>query len=265
MDTLVQIIKDFFIPGSSTLLIIGAAIGVVLLQLKSKWRKWGRIWLTGLIAFYWIIATPFGATLLEAGLSGRYKPIETTADIEGVEAIVILGGGSINLRSHGEVFSLLISASALRGMEGIRLEGMMEEPSVIVSGGSNPFLGGGTPESTLLLDMLLDAGIPRDRIILETASQSTREQARYLKTILADRAIDDFILVTSPIHMPRSMAVFQAHGMNPIPGPCAPRSEGLDGGIPIFPSWVALDASTAALREYMALGYYWVRGWLSSP
>lgn len=264
MDSLVQVIKDFFIPGSSTFLIIAAAIGVVLLQLNQKWRKWGRIWLTSLIVFYWIIATPLGATLLEAGLSGRYAPIESAAETEGAEAIVILGGGSINLRARGEVFSLLISASALRGMEGIRLEAMMEEPSIIVSGGSNPFLGGGTPESTLLLDILLDAGIPRERIILETASQSTREQASYLKAMLADLGIDKFILVTSPIHMPRSMAVFQAYGMKPIPGPSAPRSEGLDGGIPIFPSWLALDASQAAMREYMAVGYYWVRGWLST-
>jgi uncharacterized SAM-binding protein YcdF (DUF218 family) len=136
---------------------------------------------------------------------------------------------------------------------------------VIVSGGSNPFLGGGTPESVLLLDMLLEAGIPGEQIILESDSQSTREQAKRIKPILEDRGIDQFLLVTSPIHMRRSMVVFEAHGMVPIPSPSALRSEGFNGNLSILPSWIALDASQAAIREYMALGYYWLRGWLRAP
>ena len=265
LDSVIQFIKDFLIPGSSTFLIIGAAIGVILLFLKEKWPKWGRAWLAALVVFYWIISTPMGAIVLEAGLSGKYDSIETTAQADDAEAIVVLGGGSINLRSRGEVFSLLISASALRAMEGIRLYEMMDDPLVIISGGSNPFLGGGTPESILLSDMLMDAGIPGDRIILETESRSTREQAKKIKPLLEDRDIDSFILVTSPIHMGRSVAVFEAHGMYPIPSPSALRSEGFDGKIAILPSWIALDASQAAFREYMAIGYYWIRGWLRSP
>jgi uncharacterized SAM-binding protein YcdF (DUF218 family) len=262
---MIQFIKDYLIPGSSTFLIIGVAIGVILLYTKDRWAKLGKAWLTLLIIFYWIISTQLVAIVLEAGLSGRTEPIEIRDQAEGAEAIVVLGGGSINLRSRGEVFSLLISASALRAMEGIRLYELMDEPLVIVSGGSNPFLGGGTPESILLLDMLLDSGIPGDHIILETESRSTREQAEKIKPLLENMDIDNFILVTSPIHMKRSMAVFEAHGMDPIPSPSALRSEGFDGKIGILPSWIALDASQSAFREYMALGYYWFRGWLSSP
>lgn len=265
MDAVVQFIKDYLIPGSSTFLIIGAAIGVILLYTKDRWAKWGKVWLTSLVVFYWIISTPMGAIGLEAGLSGKFESIETTLETKDASAIVILGGGSVNLRSREEVFSLLIGASALRAMEGIRLYEMMEDPLVIVSGGSNPFLGGGTPESVLLLDMLLDAGVPGEKVLLETASQSTIEQAKKIKPILEDRNIERFILVTSPIHMKRSMAVFKAHGMDPIPSPSARRSEGFNGTIAILPSWIALDASQSAIREYMALGYYWVRGWLRSP
>lgn len=265
LDSLIQFIKDYLIPGSSTFLIIGAALGVVLLFLKDKWPRYGRVWLAVLVVFYWAISTPAGAIVLEAGLKGNIESIETLEEAEGAEAIVILGGGSINLRSRGEVFSLLISASALRAMEGIRLYELMEEPLVIVSGGSNPFLGGGTPEAILLLDLLMDAGIPGDHILLETDSQSTREQAKNIKPILQGMRIESFVLVTSPIHMKRSMAVFEAHGMQPIPSPSATRSEGFNGSIAIFPSWIALDSSQAAFREYMAVGYYWIRGWLSSP
>ena len=265
LEFFVQFVKDYFIPGSSTFLIIGAVIGVILLYSGKRPNRWGRTWLTILVVFYWVVSTPLGAIALESGLTGKFEPIESLSDAGDAEAVIILGGGSVNLRSRGEVFSLLISASALRAMEGIRLYDLLDEPLMIVSGGSNPFLGGGTPESFMLEDMLMDAGIPEDAIVLESASQSTREQAMKLGPILDEYDVDGFVLVTSAIHMKRSIAVFEAHGMNPIPSPSALRSEGFDGSIAIFPSWIALDASQAAMREYMALGYYWVRGWLSPP
>jgi uncharacterized SAM-binding protein YcdF (DUF218 family) len=214
--------------------------------------------------FYWVLSSPLGATLLEAGLAGSYRSIETSEELSNIQAIVILGGGSINLRSRGEVVSQLASASALRALEGIRLYRLAEDPLIILSGGKNPLLGGGTPESELLLQVFSDARISVDRIFLESESQNTREQAQILSGMLDEMQIDRFVLVTSPVHMRRSMAVFQSFGMSPIPGPSTPRSESLmDKGLIIFPSWIALDVSQEAMREYLALGYYWVRGWLN--
>jgi uncharacterized SAM-binding protein YcdF (DUF218 family) len=263
MDTILQIIKDYFIPGSATLLVLGLAFGVILLYLGDRSRRWGRIWLTVLAIGYWIISTPLGAKALETGLSVGYKPLETSQGLEGVDAVVILGGGAINLKSRGEIVTLLVTESALRTMEGIRMYEFLDDPLMIVSGGSNPFLGGGRPESELMAQLLLDAEIPDERIILETESQSTKEQAQNLKSVLESYQIDSFVLVTSPIHMRRSIAVFEGEGLHPIPSPSSMISEVFsDGGLGIFPSWVALDVSQAAFRESMALTYYWLRGWL---
>jgi uncharacterized SAM-binding protein YcdF (DUF218 family) len=263
MDGFLQIIKDYFIPGSATFLVIGLALGVILLYIGERTRRWGRIWLTALAIGYWIISTPLGAKALEAGLSIGYKPLEASEELENVDAIIILGGGSINLKSRGKIITLLITESALRTMEGIRVYEMLDDPLVIVSGGSNPFLGGGRPESELMAEMLLDADIPEERILLETLSQSTKDQASKLKPVFEEHDINNFILITSPIHMRRSMAVFEREGFKPIPGPSSMISEVFsDGGLGIFPSWIALDTSQAAFREYMALTYYWVRGWL---
>lgn len=263
MDFILQIIKDFFIPGSATFLVIALAVGVALLYFRERARRWGKIWLTTLAVMYWILSTPFGAKVLEAGLSVGYEHLETSESVEDVDAVIVLGGGSINLKSRGEIITLLITESALRTMEGIRLYDLLDDPWVIVSGGINPFLGGGMPESELMAGLLIDAGVPEDRIILETLSQSTREQASKLKPVLQEYEIERFVLVTSPIHTRRSMAVFEVEGLDPIPSPSSSISEVFtDGGIGIFPSWVALDASQAAMREYMALIYYWVRGWL---
>jgi uncharacterized SAM-binding protein YcdF (DUF218 family) len=263
MDIILQIIKDYFIPGSATFLVIGLAAGVILLHIAERTRRWGRIWLTALAIGYWIISTPLGTRILETGLSGGYEPLESAESIESIDAVIILGGGSINLKSRGEVITLLITESALRTMEGIRLYELLDDPLIIVSGGSNPFLGGGKPESEMMAELLLNADVPEDRIILETLSQSTREHGSKIKPVLEANDIENFVLVTSPIHMRRSMAVLEGVGLKPIPSPSTLVSEVFsDGGIGILPSWVALDSSQAAFREYMALAYYWVRGWL---
>jgi uncharacterized SAM-binding protein YcdF (DUF218 family) len=263
MEALLQFIKDYLIPGSPTFLLLGVVIGVILLYARGRAKKVGHIWLTVLAAGYWILSTPLGAKTIEAGLAHGMDPIKTVEDVEGANAIVVLGGGSINLRTREEVLSLLVSESALRAMEGIRLYKLMEEPFVVISGGSNPFLGEGTPESELMVALFIDQGVPKKDILIESVSQSTREQAQKLKPILAREGIERFVLVTSPIHMRRAIAVFEAHGMEPIPGPSSLLSEVFDvAGIGILPSWVALDSSQAAMREYMALTYYWARGWL---
>jgi uncharacterized SAM-binding protein YcdF (DUF218 family) len=263
METILQIIKSHFIPGSGTFLVIFLAVGVILLYAGKRLRDWGKIWLAVLAISYWIISAPLGAKLLEAGLSGSYTPLEEAEQVENIDAVVVLGGGTINLKTRGEIITLLITESALRTMEGIRLYEILDDPLMIVSGGSNPFLGGGRPESELMAELLMNAGVPEDRIILETSSQSTREQASELKPVFEAYEIERFVLVTSQIHMRRSMAVFESAGLDAIPSPSTLVSEVFDdGGWGIFPSWVALDSSQAAFREYMALAYYWIRGWL---
>ena len=266
MNFLVQFIKDYLIPGSTTFLILCLAVGVTLLFFDEKFRKWGKIWLSGLLLFYWIISSPLGARMLESGLVRSYPAIETKTDADHAQAIVVLGGGSVNLRSRGDVISFPVTASALRALEGARIYRLLDNPIVIASGGSNPNLGGGIPESELLLEMLRDTGVPDDRIEIESNSQSTQEQAENLKGLLQANNISSFVLVTSPIHMLRSMAVFEAQGMNPVAGPASLHSEGfLEDTFILLPSRFALDASQSAMREYLALLYYWANGWLKAP
>lgn len=266
MAIILQFIKDYFIPGSTIFLILGLLLGVVMLYFGARAKKWARAWLTVLLAGYWIMSTPLGAKGLAAILAGPYAPIDSPAEADMAQAVVILGGGSVNLRSKGQAISILVGESALRTMEGARLYKLAEEPLVVVSGGENPFMGGGTPESEMIFNLLQELDVPEERIILESISQSTREQAQRLRPLLEKHQIDQFILVTSPLHMHRSLAVFRANGMKPIPGPSALLTDVfLDSSSLVLPSWLALDASQAAMREFMALTYYWARGWLRAP
>ena len=73
------------------------------------------------------------------------------------------------------------------------------------------------------------------------------------------------LLVTSAIHMPRSVAVFRGVGMNVIPSPTDISILDLrnDGLFNWLPSVGALGSTSRAVHEYIGLVVYWMRGWLA--
>jgi len=81
-----------------------------------------------------------------------------------------------------------------------------------------------------------------------------------LKAILQARHAEHFVLVTSPTHMKRAVAVFRAAGLAPYPSVTRVRSEGLPDGWALLPYESYLRLSSDAIYDYLALGYYWVRG-----
>lgn len=58
--------------------------------------------------------------------------------------------------------------------------------------------------------------IDSEKVVVETASINTADQAHELAAIVHDQP---FYLVTSAIHMPRSMALCQQQGLHPIAAP----------------------------------------------
>jgi uncharacterized SAM-binding protein YcdF (DUF218 family) len=160
--------------------------------------------------------------------------------------------------------NVLSDASVLRGLEGARLYHQLNDPWVIASGGTDTRSGRSTPESIPLKQLLLAQGVPAGRILLESASGDTYEQALYLKDLLASHGIQRFILVTSPIHMGRAMATFRAQGLDPIAGAALQRGEG-QAAEGFLPSGDALRSSQLVMREILATVYYAVTGRFASP
>ena len=266
MNPLVEVVKSFFIPGSITFLMFGLIVGVALLYFQGAAAKWGKRWLTLLAVLYWTLSTPLCSNTLEAILSHGYETQASPVELERLEAIVVLGGGSSTLRSDTQEMDALSKPGILRVWEGARLYGNMDQPWVVVSGGMNERAGALTPESIPMRDMMIDLGVPADQILLEASSQNTYEQALRLRSLLDAHGIENFVLVTSPTHMRRAMATFIGRGFNPIPSSSAQHVEGFLSDQWVFlPDSDALEASRLAMREGMALIYYALRGWLSPP
>lgn len=266
MDLPLEFIKAYLIPGSESFLLLGLLLGVILIYLSQATRKWGDVLLGGLAVLYLLMSMPIVARGLEHALLDGSQPIRDVSGAGGAETIVVLAGGSATYRAGGGEINELSDATSLRVIEAARLFKLLGGAEVLVSGGAGVEVGILTPESVPMQEELVAAGVPADRIRLESHSGSTREQAVNLADLMAASGNPRFVLVTSPIHMRRALGAMRLEGLDPVPSPSAQHSEGhvvTLGGL--IPHPAALDASEAAIREALALGYYRLKGWIKLP
>jgi uncharacterized SAM-binding protein YcdF (DUF218 family) len=195
-------------------------------------------------------------------LTAGYRPLASAADAHGATVVVVLGAGSVNLRTAGRQLSLVTMEGGLRVLEAARLFELLNGPLVIASGGITEHDGRAAPESVAMQRALIELGVRADRIVLESESRNTREEAVIIKRMLADRGVTEFVLVTSSLHMRRSMLAFEREGMHPIPSPSPLLPDRSVQRPRWLPSDLWLQIGDSALYEWLARGYYWWQGWL---
>jgi uncharacterized SAM-binding protein YcdF (DUF218 family) len=219
-----------------------------------------RRFLYVLVAGYWLLSTRAGAELLVAGIGSGFRPIETREDARGADVIVVLSGGGDSYRQAGVVVAVPSRSTILRALEGARVFRAIGARLVIASGGivyPDIHL---RPESQMLRETLVRAGVPADRIVEENGSRTTRDEARIVAAMLAREGTKKVILVTSPTHVRRSMAVFRAAGLDPVPSAAPLVSDQMPPPSWVFPNYSALYLSDVAIYDYAATLYYWLLG-----
>jgi uncharacterized SAM-binding protein YcdF (DUF218 family) len=109
---------------------------------------------------------------------------------------------------------------------------------------------------------------PED-IVIERESWDTADQARILWDMLGD---EPFLIVASASHMPRTMALLEAQGLNAIPAPtdyATDPSTSLSWDAPriyrLYPEARSLWRSERAVYGYLGLLWAQVTGRLSAP
>lgn len=238
----------------------GALILVGTLALVMRRRALGA-WLSfaGLL-WIWLWALPAVSDWIGWSLEGRYAP-QALESVPSADAILVLGG-AVRGTAPPRLFPDL-NASADRVWHGARLYHAGKASLVILSGGHLPWSTAEGPEAHAMLQFLIDLGVPEDRVLLETRSGTTRENALETAGLLEARGIERVLLVTSAEHMRRAEATFRAAGVSVVPAPtdyevlAAPERTLLD----YLPDAQSLAASSEALREYLGLWVYRWRGW----
>jgi uncharacterized SAM-binding protein YcdF (DUF218 family) len=259
---MLDVLKENLRPTDITFMLLLLTPGTVLLFVPAL-ARWGRRWLAAVVLVYAVLSTQVGASLLARSLSHGYRPLTSAEEARGAQAIVILGGGSINVRAAGRQLSSVTTDAGLRVLEAARLFDLLNQPLVIASGGVTERDPAAVPESVTLQQVLIGLGVGPDRIVLESESKNTRDEVVILKRMLAERGLTRFVLVTSPLHMRRSMLAFEQQDLHPIPSPALLVPERLRGGSAVLPTNLWLSIGADAVYEWLARAYYWWQGWLA--
>ncbi len=241
-----------------TLCLVLVPLGLALMHWR--WRRLGG----GLIAFGlgWLLlwSLPVPSFWLRASLE-RQVAQQSAADYPDVPAIVALGGGVQGSRP-GWRNGPHLSAAADRVWFAAQLYHAGRAPLVILVGGLASDEGLGEPEANAMATFIQDLGVPASALLLESRSRNTWENALYTKRLMNEHHIARVLLVTSAMHMPRAMAIFRKQGIAIIPAPTDFEATPPDG--PWLLRWLpdvdALEGSSRALKEYLGLWVYRMRG-----
>ena len=116
-----------------------------------------------------------------------------------------------------------------------------------------------------MTDFLVEFGVPNNRIISESKSKNTRENALYTKGMMDSLKIHTIALVTSSLHMRRSVGTFSKLGFDVIPVGSRlfriPKKRERFDPFTLIPNVGNLSLSTQAIYEYFALILYKILNW----
>ncbi len=110
--------------------------------------------------------------------------------------------------------------------------------------------------------LALELGVPESRIIIETKSRNTMENAVNLAKMLSSTQARRIGLVTSALHMPRSVKVFQEEFPNDTIVPVPVNylySPDWSNPRAYMPSADTLAKSHYALHEWIGMVWYIIR------
>jgi len=240
--------------------------GIVLVR---RYPRLTQAILAAALAVLFIAGNRWVSTALARSLEWRYLP---PAEVPEAGVIVVLGGGT--QAADYPRSTVEINGAGDRMLYAIQLYNEGKAPFLLMSGGYIEWLND-NPVSPAedMAQLAMTFGVPAEAIWLQPESQNTYEGAVYSAQILRERGIDRALLVTSALHMPRSVALFEAQGIDVVPLPTdytvtQREWEDLTRGslqemvISLVPNVSNLSVTTTVMKEYIGMLVYSLRGWM---
>ncbi|RZM77863.1 YdcF family protein [Leptolyngbya iicbica] len=249
---------------------LGLASVLMAVTVWGIWRKRQRLAMASTIAAFivlWAGSNAWVATRLMQSLEWQNLP---PTPMPTADAIVVLGGCTRAADAPRPWVD--VNEAGDRVLHGAQLYNAGKAPKLILSGGRIEWKGGGPPEAEDMAQIAVAMGVPKTDIITEPTSLNTYQNAVNVKAILQQEGIERILLVTSAMHMPRSLAIFQKQGIDAIAAPTdfqisERRVAEVSGTrqailLSLLPDAYNLQDVSRAMKEYLGLLIYRLRGWL---
>jgi len=255
-----------FLFLSRLLDLLFAPLTWVLLLLVAGWllrrraaTAWRLVALAGAVML--LFSTPVVADALmrwtEASAPLTYRPDEI------YDAVIVLGG-VMEQRAPWKDEGRDLTDAAERITRTLELMRAGKARVALLSGGLLDPAPGQPSEAEQLATMLEGWGVPADRIVVETVSRNTHENAVESARVVAEHGWRRLLLVTSAKHMARALGCFRREGLSPDALPVDYRGARWEEAASLQSWWpraADLSRSTDALRELAGRVVYRVRGY----
>lgn len=228
------------------------------LLLFTRWKRGARFFIVvaALLAIT-IGYLPVGVWVM-APLENRFPPPARLP--EKVAGIVVLGG-AIDTRQSGRFGQVALNGRAERVTGFVTLAKRYPEAKLVYSGGAGLLVEEALSEAEIAKPLLTALGLDTSRLILETKSRDTHENAAFTRALVKPAPGEVWVVVTSAAHMPRAIGAFRRAGwQNVVAYPVDFRR--LGEGDEAFGQNLGrgLNLLNIGLREWLSLAHYYMAG-----
>jgi len=209
-----------------------------------------------LLCVTYLVSSYLGEIIFIKTLEDDFEPLrleEFSSKYKLKSIIVVLGGGVVR---GTPVEDAEMGQTSLKRLYKGYLIHKQTGFDVCLSGGM--VLGSiGASEADVAKQVLLEWGVGKDRIITESHSNNTWENAVETCSVLRDMGYRRIILVTSAVHMRRAVYSFRKNWeYEIIPAPCDYLRGSDISVINYLPNRGSLDNCLRALHEWVGLLWY---------
>lgn len=144
---------------------------------------------------------------------------------ERIDGIIVLGG-AFEARLSETTGHIVANDQIERMLCFVDLAKQHPSAKLVFSGGTGDMLYPDAKESVAAKKFFNLAGLNDKAILYESKSRNTYENVLYSMQMLDPSNAENWVVITSAFHMPRSMGIFTHFGWKVIPYQCDPKTDG---------------------------------------
>jgi uncharacterized SAM-binding protein YcdF (DUF218 family) len=237
------------------------AVGLVVLGAALLWTRWHsagrRITTIGGVLLFALAFLPLAAIFV-APLENRF-PLPR-GDMAPPTGIIVLGGGTDEYieDARGQV---TLNDAGERLTTGAALARRFPQARLVFTGGSASFVDSGLSEANSARRFWTELGVPQEHATYEGRSRNTYENAIFTRDLVQPKPGETWLLVTSAMHMPRSMGIFRKAGFTVVAYPTDYRTLGdARDWRPLLDASRSMRNLDTSVHEWIGLVSYWLTG-----
>lgn len=235
-----------------TVLFIAILFIISIFMLILKKKKIGMGILLVAVICYFIVGSGLFPSILLNQLQAPFIDLPNP-EWKSQNAIVLLGAGTVKLPKSVQINPTIMAYSRIYKTASLYLGCIKNHKcTVVVSGGDA--LSTGKSEAVVYRDALIQLGVSHSDIKLEDRSMNTYKNAEFTSAILKQGQFNYIVLVTSGIHLRRSLLYFSHFGVEAAPI----LADYLAPIITILPLGYNLAMADFAIHEYLGLARFYI-------